>query len=652
MDLASLLGGIRPLTASDLPRKEMALRAAYSNIESTDTIAFEQFLTALPEVVAGACFGGDAEDFYLTSLLATASWAEPQLDAVAGAVLNHIVLQLNFMTRFMASADGPESVVLDGDPRLFPVAMANGNVVPGCQIAAEEGCLPAWTSNSQVAKFNIGALRWVSLPEVPATLANIGRPRIGCLYTETSRSSGLNFQAKYGSLENNISEDTFYVVAGDSVSISECMRQLSRRYPSAKISTRFYYQEIHMQFECRGIIVVTGISELPKLELNGEVRSNFQLTGRSAARTATDPIYYSDEAGNQHEIVHIKPPLELLSRTPIPEEARRRISDNQLFPHSVTVMTGGTVVPSESQFCSTFLHVTPDGEVIDDVGEAHNYINTPTFSSSVADVSGQRSGRLEIGDIIDVSGAAMLLTFTPGLHGFFSHFLLQCFPRIKLLRDLNIDASVIVDADIKPKQLEMLARVGVGADRIIFRPPGVSVRADELIVPRPWPLVFSPYTLEIYDELIATAGKGSDFPNRKILISRDYRTTWRTMLTYPSIARMLVERYGFDEVRPERLSLDDEIHLYRDARILIGAEGAGLYGACYGRAGSTYVSIADEDYVMPVIGSAATVRGFDIAYIFGESLRADADVTRRLSVGHSDYVVDPIAVADLVERLI
>jgi hypothetical protein len=124
------------------------------------------------------------------------------------------------------------------------------------------------------------------------------------------------------------------------------------------------------------------------------------------------------------------------------------------------------------------------------------------------------------------------------------------------------------------------------------------------------------------------------------------------MLTYPAVSAILKERFGFEEIRPESLSLDEEIRLYRDARIMIGAEGAGLYSACYGRPGSTFVSIGDEDYIMPVIGSAASVRGFDVAYIFGESLRADSDVRRRLSVGHSDYVVDPIAVASMVESLL
>ena len=124
------------------------------------------------------------------------------------------------------------------------------------------------------------------------------------------------------------------------------------------------------------------------------------------------------------------------------------------------------------------------------------------------------------------------------------------------------------------------------------------------------------------------------------------------MLTYPAVAQMLKERYGFEEVRPEHLSLDEEIHLYRDARMVIGAEGAGLYSAVYAQPGATYVSVGDEDYIMPVLGSAASVRGFDVAYVFGESLRADSDVRRRLPTGHADYMVDPATVAKMIEQLL
>jgi capsular polysaccharide biosynthesis protein len=197
----------------------------------------------------------------------------------------------------------------------------------------------------------------------------------------------------------------------------------------------------------------------------------------------------------------------------------------------------------------------------------------------------------------------------------------------------------------------MLHMVGIPDERIVVIPPDALVEADELIVPQPWPLVFSPYTLQIYDEMANKVAAGQGKPTRRLLISREQRTSWRNMLTYDAVREMLIDRYKFEVLRPELLSLEDEIRTYRDAAMMIGAEGAGLYSAVYARPGQTFMAIGDEDYIMPILGSAASGRGFDVAYVFGESVRADSDVERRQPAGHSDFVVDPNKVAELVDRV-
>jgi hypothetical protein len=63
------------------------------------------------------------------------------------------------------------------------------------------------------------------------------------------------------------------------------------------------------------------------------------------------------------------------------------------------------------------------------------------------------------------------------------------------------------------------------------------------------------------------------------------------------------------------------------------------------------MAIGDEDYIMPILSSAASGRNFDVGYVFGESIRADSDVERRLPSGHSDFVIDPEKVATLIERV-
>ena len=124
------------------------------------------------------------------------------------------------------------------------------------------------------------------------------------------------------------------------------------------------------------------------------------------------------------------------------------------------------------------------------------------------------------------------------------------------------------------------------------------------------------------------------------------------MLTYELVKNTLVEKYGFEVIRPEKLTLAEEVNLYRNVEIMIGAEGAGLYSAVFSKPEATYLSIGDEDYIMPVIGSIASVRGFDIGYVFGDSLRSDFDVARRKPYGHSDFVVDPASISRIIDSIL
>jgi capsular polysaccharide biosynthesis protein len=176
------------------------------------------------------------------------------------------------------------------------------------------------------------------------------------------------------------------------------------------------------------------------------------------------------------------------------------------------------------------------------------------------------------------------------------------------------------------------------------------VSAEELIVPRAWPLAMSSFTIRIYDELLNLTMK-KKLGTKNILISRESRRTWRNMINYDSVRRILVERYNFEEVKPEKLTIHEEIELFNQANILIGAEGAGMYASCFMQRDSNVVSICDEDYMMPILGTIASLRGFNLHHVFGESFRSARDMGRRLPYGHCDFTVNPLDVAELIEQL-
>ena len=363
-------------------------------------------------------------------------------------------------------------------------------------------------------------------------------------------------------------------------------------------------------------------------------------------------IYYRSSLEKNAEIVKIKRPSVVIADAPLPDEARSRISADQPFPHVAYGFPNGAIAASIDAFHATYMHFDGEGRLLDDVGECSNLENTPAYKNRTVDANGVGRVTVKFEHHLHVTGKAMPLAFTPTMHHFHSHFLLQCFPRILILRDLGIEASILVAGDLRRKQREMLNLVGIRDEQIIPIPDNSIVSADYLVVPQPWPLAFSPYTLRIYNELAGKFAGGVVNSDRRVLISREQRTSWRNLHTYRAIQDRLISQYGFEVVRPELLSLAQEIDIYRTAVIVIGAEGAGLYSGVYGGPGQTYLAIGDQDYIMPVLGSAATAKGFDVGYVFGESFRADTDVDRRVPAGHADFAVDPDSVASLVERVL
>ncbi|KAJ8137361.1 hypothetical protein OY671_009426 [Metschnikowia pulcherrima] len=115
---------------------------------------------------------------------------------------------------------------------------------------------------------------------------------------------------------------------------------------------------------------------------------------------------------------------------------------------------------------------------------------------------------------------------------------------------------------------------------------------------------------------------------------------------------MLVEDFGFEVISPEKSSSSEEIAAYANAEVVVGAEGAGLYGAVFSGPKTKYITVCDEDYVMPILGSSAAIRGFDIGYVFGESFRSDRDVERRLTFDHADFIIDVDRLSQAVRHAI
>lgn len=664
MDHSSFIYQIKGLPEGQGKDKYNILRRAWLTISRyREDLTFEKFCASIPTEVLNTKFGRDAEDIYFTNLIAMAGYFKPDIDAILASLLNRIVLELNFQTRFLNSGGKAEAFVLDGNESLFPIAMANGNAVAGIRISDDSQVLPEWVSEIAGADYQRHLLYSTPFNQLPDVLKESDRHRIGCLAISLVEDgpSEIDFEQRYAAISTNLREDTYHVISAPRWLGLHVLKLLSEVHPEARVVSKAYACGYGQSSVEKLVLIVTGVLGCLRLKVRNERRESFRIDTLAAIEARAHPTfsrlnYFHGKDGKHVERVELKGPLALATSSPLPLECRNRITGGDgigasHFPHFVYKIPNGKMMSLKGDSFSSHVYIDGERAVLKDLCDFSGIEFTPFYKNSLVGENGERVGSLKIDKRIYVDGPAMPLTFSPDLHTYHSHFLLQCFPRVLIYRKLMPNGKIIVPPNLRKKQLELLNLAGIQDSDLVFLQDGTLVEADELVVPHPWPLFFSPFTLSIYQEI---AEKFPDAPpvTKRALISREQRTTWRNMLTYDMVKDMLVEEYGFEVIRPETLTLAEEINLYRNVEIMIGAEGAGLYSSVFSKKGSTFISIGDEDYIMPVLASAAKFCDFDVAYVFGDSMRSDFDVARRKPYGHSDFAVNPQTVKQVVEAVV
>lgn len=666
MDAVTLLYRTKAARKADWKRKAMALRTALTIVGDIDPAVTEHEFLHRSASVIDTVFGGGGYDSYITTALAALSWFEPDLDVQLAALLNAAALQMNFQTRTFL--DGAQAVVYYGDERYFPIAMLHGNTTLGLYVGEtqKETVLPAWANKSPTLELNPGQLHYVTPELVPIYQnANGGSHTSAVMIVHPKGSEGgFSVPAKFEYIAETVGVATVYCIAGSAEMIAAAAVQLEARYPHLRIDLKLYALREQRGLEYRAILMFAGLPALPEivlepgisksltfgtelLELPGELESLSYGENSIAGVRNVRGVGPDANLGNGiWERTSVKSPFYLASSAPLPLEARERLSDEFDIFHSVLAVREGMLIPSQDPSHATFLAARANGEIIKGYGSDAGA--TPFPAAATADDAGVLRYQLRRPHLRRVRGSAMPLMFTPMLHKWHSHFMIQCLPRVRIARDLGEDMAILIPHDLRRKQVEMLHLLGIDESRLVRMKPNEVVQADRLYVPLPWRLGFTPYNTAVYDEIAGQVETALISTPKRILISRESRKTWRNLINYDTIRQMLVQEFGFEEISPEKLTLAEEVAVYANADIVVGAEGAGMYGAVFSGKKTKYITICDEDYVMPMLSNIAVVRGFDVGYVFGESMRADGDVERRLPYGHADFVVD----GDLLRRAI
>ena len=240
-------------------------------------------------------------------------------------------------------------------------------------------------------------------------------------------------------------------------------------------------------------------------------------------------------------------------------------------------------------------------------------------------------------------------------HQMYGHWLVDFLPKLFLLHRAGHDLArlrYLLPADTPAFARVWLGLLGIGEDRlVVYEREREVVACRRLLVPTALRFVSraSPLMREARRFLLERAfprprwrpgRRAEPRGSRKILISRSDNADTknrRTLAERAAFEAAALAR-GFEQVRPERMSVPEQVALFRSAATILGEYGSGLHGTLFAPVGTSVISLRDNgldlgflqsslDHALGhaggyVIGSARSEDGFfsvapqDIDFLF------------------------------------
>jgi len=249
--------------------------------------------------------------------------------------------------------------------------------------------------------------------------------------------------------------------------------------------------------------------------------------------------------------------------------------------------------------------------------------------------------------------------FTDAVSGNYAHFITEVLPRMhEFVVHGAADVPLVVDAGLHPN-IRMAIRLIVGEDReLIELEVGESLWVDVLHVVSPcgyipyerrpgtygWDGhsdgVFSPEALCCMRDALHDLVPVSETPiKKKIFIKRN--SQYRNVTNSAEIEALLFE-HGFDVVEPEKLDFFEQVRVFSNAEIIVGATGAAFANLIFCMGDAQIFIMISRHESMPYYywQNMACAVGNSVSYVLG-----DVNVASVNDI-HGDFAVPLASVRD------
>lgn len=173
------------------------------------------------------------------------------------------------------------------------------------------------------------------------------------------------------------------------------------------------------------------------------------------------------------------------------------------------------------------------------------------------------------------------------------HWMIDFLPRLLMARDAVGSRRLVVNEDLTAFQLETLASLGYGPDRLLRVDEHRAIRPRSAVIPSLLVCVTAPHKAlpALLREAFPPTRPGT---YERIFVSR--ADVPRRMLTNEAELVSLLERYGFVSVMPGRMSVEEQRNLFYGAKAVVAVHGAGLSNMVFCERGCNVLEIAPPEY--------------------------------------------------------
>jgi hypothetical protein len=197
-----------------------------------------------------------------------------------------------------------------------------------------------------------------------------------------------------------------------------------------------------------------------------------------------------------------------------------------------------------------------------------------------------------------------------------------------------------VGSPLSSWQLESLRLLGIPESRLVQH----AVTADRILVAIADRSGDVDTEFLLYaDRALSPAPSPPRTPSRRLFVSRA-RASRRRLVNERACAGALAEAFGLELVATEGMSLSEEIALFREAELVVGASGAGLTNAIFAPSGSALIQLAPENPEDSLISQIAAAKNLRYGFLRGQPVGLRIGVP----AGQCDFTVNVQSVTELV----